>query len=224
MEHARETPPMTSGAARDGVETGMRALLEFRRKALAAGAEPVGWKIGLNVPALQEHFGLSGPVVGFLTDTTVITAGRPVSIGAWSHPALEVEVAIRVGEDGGIAALAPALELVDLNLGFDDIAPILEGNIFHRGVIFGPELVGPDVSALSVAVRQGGAVLAEGLLREEPEVTVGVVREFLAPHGASLEPGDRLIAGSLIAPLAVAPGDVLQVSFGVLGDLEVRFT
>ena len=35
--------------------------------------------------------------------------------------------------------------------------------------------------------------------------------------------GERIIAGSLIAPMDIAPGDRLDVSFGVLGSLSVAF-
>ncbi len=49
------------------------------------------------------------------------------------------------------------------------------------------------------------------------------MRSFLAAHGAALQPGDRIIAGSMVPPLAVASGDTLQVTFGPLGELSVRF-
>jgi 2-keto-4-pentenoate hydratase len=202
----------------------MRALLARRSAALAAGESPVGWKIGINVAALQAHFGLSGPVVGYLTDATVIAPGTPVAISAWTRPALEVEVAVRVGPDGGVAGLAPALELVDLDLGFDDIEPILAGNIFHRGVVFDLEVERVDLHALDVEVRRDGEVVATGSLLEPPRVTVEVVRAFLSAHGAVLSPGDRIIAGSMITPLSVAPGEQLDVGFGELGSLAVSFT
>jgi 2-oxo-hept-3-ene-1,7-dioate hydratase len=202
----------------------MRTLLARRQAALDGGATAIGWKIGLNVAALQQHFGLTGPVVGYLTDATVSPIGTPVDIGGWAHPALEVEVAIRVGEDGEVGALAPALELVDLDLPFDSLEPILAGNICHRGVIFGPEAAVPDRRDLSVRVASGSAEVAHGHLDEAPEVTVGVVRAFLEAHGARLLPGEWIIAGSLIAPLAVAPGDRFEVSFGPLGSLGVAFS
>jgi 2-keto-4-pentenoate hydratase len=201
----------------------MRALLTRRSDELANGATAVGWKVGINVPALQAHFGLDGPVVGYLTDSTVMGAGAPIPIGTWVRPALEVEVAIRVGDGGGVAALAPALELVDVNLPFEHIEPILQGNIFHRGVIFGPELSGLDVEGLTVQVARAGERLAEGRVTDLPEVTLDVVRAFLLAHGALLAPGDRVIAGSLITPLALAPGDDLVVTYGPLGTLQVAF-
>ena len=39
-------------------------------------------------------------------------------------------------------------------------------------------------------------------------------RPYLAAHGAALEPGQRIIAGSVVAPVAVAPGDELTCRSG----------
>src|ERR1700728_4178682 len=82
------------------VPRGMRALLARRDAALAAGARPVGWKIGFNTPAIQEHFGLTEAVVGYLTDAGVSPPGATIALTGWGVPAVEDEVAIRVGDDG----------------------------------------------------------------------------------------------------------------------------
>jgi 2-keto-4-pentenoate hydratase len=212
--------PTATAAA---VTRGMRAQLARREAALAAGAAPVGWKIGFNSPAIQEHFGLTDAVVGFMVDTGVSSDGATVSLAGWVAPAVEVEVAVRVGADGEVVGLAPALELVDLDISFDDIEPVLAGNIWHRGVIFGDEVPGVDPLAMVAAVTEAGEVVAEGRLTEEPATTAAFVRRYLASHGAELREGDRIIAGSVVAPVSVAPGDELSVSFGPLGSLSVRF-
>jgi 2-keto-4-pentenoate hydratase len=201
----------------------MRAMLADRDAALTGGAVPVGWKIGFNTPAIQEHFGLTEAVVGYMTDTGVSPDGAAVSLTGWGVPAIEVEVAIRVGDDGAVAGLAPALELVDLDISFDDIEPVLAGNICHRGVIFGDEVPGVDPWAMIATVTKAGDVVTEGVLVEDPATTLLFVRSYLAAYGAALQPGDRIIAGSVVAPVAVAPGDELDVSFGPLGRLSVRF-
>jgi len=67
-------------------------------------------------------------------------------------------------------------------------------------------------------------VLAEGRITEDPAQTVAFVRSFLAAHGAALEPGDRIIAGSVVAPVAVAPGERLHVDFGPMGGLDIAFS
>jgi 2-keto-4-pentenoate hydratase len=206
------------------VSRGMRVQLARRDAELAAGATPVGWKIGFNTPAIQEHFGLADAVVGYMVDTGVSADGATVSLAGWGAPAVEVEVAIRVGADGTIAGLAPALELVDLDISFDDIEPVLAANICHRGVIFGAEVPGVDPWSMVAAVTKDGAVGAEGRIVEDPATTVTFVRSYLASHGAALQEGDRIIAGSVVAPVSVMPGDELNVSFGPLGGLSVRFS
>ena len=205
------------------VSRGMRSLLARRNASLADGARPVGWKIGFNTPAIQQHFGLTEAVVGYLTDAGVFADGATVLLSGWSAPAVEVEVAVRVGDDGAVAGLAPALELVDLGVSFDDIEPVLAGNICHRGVIFGDEVPGVDPWATVATVTRAGRTVAEGRLVEDPATTVTFVRAFLAAHGAALKSEDRIIAGSVVAPVTVAPGDELGVSFGPLGHLSVRF-
>ena len=225
---------MTDGAEESGVAWGMQVLLAQRTEAIAGGADPVGWKIGLNATGAQQLFGLDGPVVGYLLSPTVLAPGESIAIGGWAKPALEVEVAIRVGDDGQVAALAPALELVDLGDLFGEIGQILAANICHRGVVFGEEITGglgglgaldDLVADLRVEViSPDGDVRAAGTLAEAPSVTVDVVRSFLETHGATLSPGDRIIAGSIITPLSIAPGDAVTVTFGPLGILTAQFT
>ena len=207
-----------------GVTRGMHALLARREAELAAGAAPVGWKIGFNTPAIQEVFGLDHPVVGYLLDSGVSPDGAVIPIGRWRAPAVEVEVALRVGDDGGVAGLAPALELVDLDVSFDDIEPILAANVCQRGVIFGDEVPGVDPWAMVAVVYKADQEVATGAITEDPLDTVAFVRSFLRAHGATLAPGDRIIAGSVVPPVPVAPGDSLVVSFGVLGSLRVAFS
>ncbi len=210
------------------VTRGMRAQLARREADLASGATAVGWKIGFNTPAIQQVLGLSEPVVGYLLDRGVVADGATVSLTGWVVPAVEVEIAIRVDDAGEVAGLAPALELVDLDISFDDIEPVLAGNICQRGVVFGPEVPGVDPWAMEAEVTKmagdgSRTVVAQGRITEDPRTTVAFVRSFLAAHGAALECGQRIIAGSVVAPVAVAPGDSLHVGFGPLGELAIAF-
>ena len=100
---------------------------------------------------------------------------------------------------------------------------MLAGNVCHRHVVFGPEVPGADPMALAATVAKNGAVVAEGRLLKDPAATVAFVEDYLAAHGASLEPGQRIICGSVVAPVSVRPGDSLDVAFGPLGSLSVHF-
>ena len=146
--------PDPDATATTAVDRGMRAMLTRRADDLAGGATGIGWKIGFDTPAIQKHFGLSEAVVGYLTDSRVEDPGATVSLAGWVAPAVEVELAVRVGDDGDIAGLGPALELVDLDISFEDIEPVLAGNICHRGVVFGPEVPGADPMAMAATVTR----------------------------------------------------------------------
>jgi 2-oxo-hept-3-ene-1,7-dioate hydratase len=220
---------MTAQETPAGVTRGMQSLLAQRDAAVARGDHPVGWKIGFNTAPIQQHFGLSEPVVGYLVDRAVQPDGATVSLEGWSAPAVEVEVAVRVGppdESGAptVVGLGPALELVDLGIPFDDIERVLADNICQRGVVFGEDISDIDPFAIAVSATKNGQPVGDGSLVEGPAVTAGFVRDFLRTHGAELEPGQRIIAGSLTPPITVAPGDALHVTFGPLGALSVNFS
>jgi 2-oxo-hept-3-ene-1,7-dioate hydratase len=67
-------------------------------------------------------------------------------------------------------------------------------------------------------------VVAEGRITEDPADTVAFVRAFLAAYGATLASGDRIIGGSVVAPVSVSAGDDLLVDFGELGRLSIAFS
>ena len=194
--------------ASDAVGRGMRAQLARRDVELADGARQVGWKIGFNTPAIQQAFGLSDPVVGYLLDRGVTTDGATVSLAGWTAPAVEVEVAVRVGDDGGVAGLAPALELVDLDISFDDIEPVLAGNICQRGVVFGDEVPGVDPWAVVANVARdraagdGDGADSAQLVAEGGRITRGPSRDGGFRPGPSWpptgHPSSRAIASSQV--------------------------
>jgi 2-keto-4-pentenoate hydratase len=201
----------------------MRAMLALRNRHLEQGATALGWKVGFNAPAVQAMFGLDGPVVGYLTSRTLVPDGATVDLASWVSPALEVEVAARVGPDGRLDVIAPALELVDLDLPFDDLEPILAQGIFHRGVVLGSEAPHALCAGLEVVVIDIdlGTELASASLAEDPAHMLEVTSRFLTQHGAALEPGQWVITGTIGPVMPLRPGLRLRVDFGRLGSLSV---
>jgi len=195
-----QTRTMGAGESSASVDAGMRLLLASRSAELDAGARAIGWKIGINVPVLQSHFGLKGPVVGYLTDRTVIPVGQSIDASEWEHPALEVELAIRVGEASDVAGLAAAVELVDLNLPFETSSRSWLETFFIEASSSGRKSETLNSLSLRGLFKVDGQVVARGTLHELPAMTIEFVQVFLAERGATLAPGDRIIAGSLIAP------------------------
>ena len=199
------------------IEQGTEAMLMRRAKILDAGAKPVGWKVGFNVPEIQQKLGIDAPLAGFLTTDSLIE-------DSWcDYPVVvESEVAVEIGDDGrSIVALLPALELADppdLDL---EIEQILAGNIFHRAVAFGPrvETTDPGAGRILVNGEEQHAVKPEGLER-----MVQAVAARLEAAGEELRAGERIITGVLAPPYEAKEGDTVRLELEALGGVELRFT
>jgi 2-keto-4-pentenoate hydratase len=208
------------------VERGTSALLTRRRLTLERGAEPVGWKIGFNLPEFQEKLGIDAPLAGFLTTNTLLDAGAEWSLGGNGEVVVESEVAVELGDDGrSIVALLPALELADPPDLSQDVETILAGNIFHRGVAFGPRVEADTPGAARILVNgaEQHAVDAERTAGGLEQMVEAVARR-LAAVGERVSPGDRIITGVLAPPHRAQPGDTVRLELEALGDVELRFT
>ncbi len=203
------------------VRNGIRRMLDLREERIAAGERPIGWKLGFGAPASLQRFGLSAPLLGFLTDAGLRDSGSTVSSEGWQHGVAEPEVAVYLGADVGpgedatdaVTALGAAIELADVHPPSDDIEQILGWNIYHKAVILGE----PDESRAG-AVRKGlmARVMHDGVeVADTADVEaitgdlvdiVGHAATLLAAAGAKLSAGDVVIAGSVVPPLRIAPG------------------
>jgi len=208
-----------------GVRRGIEQMLERRSEVLVTGAKPIGWKLAFGAPAWLGKFGLTGPLVGFLTDATRYPSGATVSCEGWSNPVAEPEIAVHIGEvvdpnDAGvaIAAVGPAIELADVHSPPEDIQEVLAGNVFHRALVLGeaaPTGAGGISAGLSARVSCDGAEVADTTDLEA--LTGGLVAilghaaALLGSAGEAIRPGDVVIMGSVIPPLPVRSGQ--QVSF-----------
>jgi 2-keto-4-pentenoate hydratase len=207
------------------IAAGMRAQLGRRDAEVVAGARPLGWKLGLTVPAVQEALGLSGPVAGYLTTGTQLAPGASVSLAGFTAPMIEPEVALHVGEDGGVAGLGVAIEIVDIDLPFEDLEAILAGNVFHRAVVLGPPRADATLADVTARVLQDGeevAVARAGAVVGDPAEVVRFVSGWVEPYGATVEPGHAIIAGSLTPPVPVEAGQEITVDLGPLGSLALH--
>jgi 2-oxopent-4-enoate/cis-2-oxohex-4-enoate hydratase len=218
---------LSSGEA--GVERGMKAQLALLRDTLARGETRGGWKVGLNVPAVQQHLGIEQPVVGHLTSATRLDPGATVAIGGFTNAGLEPEIAATIGPGGEVAAIAAAIEIVDIDMPFDDVEPIVAANVFHRGWVTGPARDPGDVELgdMTAVVMRAGSVEHEASVIEamgELDAVLAGVAARAGQAGDSLQGGDVVICGSLTPILPVQPGDQVEVRFGPLGSIGLSFT
>jgi 2-keto-4-pentenoate hydratase len=220
-------PPMSED---ERVARGMKSQLADRRRRLARDDRALGWKLGFGTPDAMEKLGIDGPLVGYLLESARLESGAVVDISSWSNPRLEPEIVARAGEDGEIAALGAAIELIDLDPDASDPEAILEADIFQRHVLLGPVTPvaeGADLADVSLQVRVNGEQVAA--TDDVTEATgdldglVAHVAKTLKAAGEPLERGDMVICGSIVTALAIAPGDEVEVALGPLGSLTVSF-
>ena len=207
------------------VERGTSALLTRRRLILSKAVEPVGWKIGFNLPEFQRKLGIDAPLAGFLTSNGLLDDGAEWSLGSAGEVIVESEVAVELGDDArSIVALLPALELADPPDLEQDVETILAGNIFHRAVAFGPRVETDSPGAARILVN--GQVQHEvdaDRAGANLEAMVEAVAARLEAADERLSPGDRIITGVLAPPHKAAPGDTVRLELEAVGGVELRF-
>ena len=224
--------------ARDArVERGLLAQLTERRRRVDGGERPLGWKLGMGVPAAMEKLGTTAPLVGYMLESARLEPGATCNVTGWANPRLEPEVAVHMGADlpGGtsreqaeraIAGLGTAIELVDPDPDAADPEAILASNIFHRHVLLGPLRDGAASEGLSARVTRNGeeAATADDATGATGDLVdlVAHVASTLEPAGERLRAGDVVICGSIVPALELAPGDEIAVTVEPLGSVSVR--
>lgn len=226
-----------SAAVDPRVVAGLSAQLARRAELMAQGAEPVGWKIGFNMPAVQKAFGITQPIAGFITSASVIAEGGRHSLAGARQPMAEPELAIHIGEElepectrtdaeTAIAAFGPAIEVADVDPALTDLTEITAVNVFHRAVLFGEAVAGTPIDGVVARVTFNGDAFGEGNPLDatlDPVEVVRVIARTIGAGGERLRPGDAIIAGTLVPPPVVSPEDELAVDLGPLGSLSLAF-
>jgi len=207
------------------LDRGMQAQLRNFRAELTRGMPRLGWKIGINDPRVLERLGLDAPVVGWLRGDRVLRSGDRYVLRRGTRVAVEAEVALRVG-GGAVAALAPALELVNYSLPANSLEGALEHDIYHDAVVLGREtLPVPIADDAWPHLRRNGEEISHrdpALPVMQPSAVVRHVADMLARYGEWLETGDWVICGALTRPLPVRSGDRIEADFGPLGRVAVE--
>jgi 2-keto-4-pentenoate hydratase len=129
-------------------------------------------------------------------------------IGA-SHA--DVEVVVEIGSD----ELGVALELVELARPPGGLEALVESNVMHRGFVLGPTGTTPGEARLIV----NGEVRAAAPARADHRATVEGLARVLEAAGERLQPGDRILTGSVVQ-VPVAPGDHVVAEIDGLGRAE----
>ena len=224
------------------ITRGMQAQAELRQKRLATGDRLIGWKVGFGAPALMERLGISGPLIGFLTQNARVQSGGSVSFAGWTKPVIEPEIAVHIGRDvpagadrstaaSAIAGISPAIEVVDFDEPPDDPERILGHNIYQRHVVLGapvPARAGGAADGLTCRIIRRGV---ESARTTDPQANTGEwitivqhVANMLTACGGGLRAGEFIITGSVVPPLTVERDeDGVDFEADPIGGVSLRF-
>ena len=193
------------------------------------GSAIAGYKLGCVGARVREQFGMDGPVRGLLYADELHRSGAAISCARHANLAIEGEMAVRLGEDGAIAAAFPIVELHNYVYRGPKptLAELIANNGLNAGVVLPdkePALAdaGP-LDATELEVTLNGTPLERGPLWGfgSPEATLRWLRDHLGRHGLALQPGQLILAGTALRLHPVRPGDHLAVSAGAFGSVRM---
>ena len=222
------------------------ALVAAKR---AAGATPIGWKIGLTSRAMQQALNIATPDSGVLLDDMLFQTGDSVPRGRFIQPRIEAEIAFVMraplrGPDvtraDVVAAtdyVAPALEILDTRVQRHDpatgtariITDTVSDNAANAGLVLGAERHGVDALDLrwvGAVVKRDGVVEETGLgagVLDDPVTGILWLVHRLAQYGGGVSAGDIVLSGSFIRPIEAPPGAVFNADFGPFGQVDLSF-
>jgi 2-keto-4-pentenoate hydratase len=205
----------------------LAAQFERWRAALRGGAERVGWKLGMGD---GERIG-DEVAIGHLTSASLLDPGATYHAGSDIDLRADAEVALQLGRAvapdadpvaarEAIAGFGVALEVVDLGRLPDDPVSVVATNVFHRAVAFGP--FRPVLSADGVGGRLvvNGRVVASAAAANDLADRVCAAARLLGAMGERLQPGDRIITGSVVqVPIKI--GDQVLAEMRTLGKVQL---
>ncbi|WP_174279664.1 2-oxo-hept-4-ene-1,7-dioate hydratase [Sphingomonas bacterium] len=216
---------------------------------IAAGARPIGHKIGLTSRAMQRSSNISEPDYGLLLDDMLFPDGQDIPTDHFIVPRVEVELAFRLKSPlagpgrtifdvlDATDYIVPAIEIIDARIEPVDAATgatrkvfdTVSDNAANAGLVLG----GRPVRPMDVDLRWVSALLYRNGVIEDSGVAAAVLghpahgpawlANKLAPHGERLDAGEIILGGSFTAPVAARPGDTFHVDYGPLGAISVRF-
>jgi 2-keto-4-pentenoate hydratase len=226
------------------ISRGLTEQLRRRRVLLSSGHKPLGWKLAFGGPAAMERLQTNAPLVGFLMRNALVPSNSTISIAGWKKAAAEPEITVYLGKDlsagagrdtakAAIAGLGPAIEVADVDHPSDDVEGTLSCNIYQRHIILGrsdPVRAGGLLDGLAARVLRNGAEFAcitdPRSLQNLTGELIDIVRHtanLLAAFGESLQAGQIIIAGSVIPPIWVEPGEELTFNLAPIDTISTRF-
>lgn len=206
--------------------------IEFAGLRCAAGDAVAGYKVGCIGSGVVEQFGMSGPIHARLFRTEIHNSGETLRHRAYANPAIEGEMALRIGGDGEIAAAFPVIELHQFvfRAPRKTLAELVANNGINAGAVIPKHFEEASledwenartlsICVNGVSVETGGLWAMAGGAPEALEWLRCDLRRF----GEGLKPGDLVLAGTPLGLHPVQAGDHVVVSIDGKDCVDCRF-
>lgn len=215
----------------------------WRESQVRSGRRLIGRKIGLTSKAMQAATGITEPDYGVMFDDTVYESGCEIPFEKFLNVRIEVELAFVLGErlEGPGCTIIdvmraseyviPALEVLNSHIQLEGrtIVDTIADNAAYGAMVIG----GNPIPVDAVDLRWVSALLYKNQTIEETGVAAGVLghpatgvawlANKFAAHGAALEAGEIILAGSFTRPMWVGKGDTVHCDYGKLGAITCHF-
>jgi len=220
-DYQRRTPGTYFAEARDWLtlDEAYAVQMEVARLRCDAGDAVVGYKVGCIGSGVVEQFGMSGPIHARLFRSEIRNSGERLQYNAYANLAIEGEMAVRIGPNGGIDAAFPVIELHHFVFRGPrkTLAELVANNGINAGAVISSHrtLMREDwTTARTLCVVVNGVTIDAGALwamRGGAAEAIEWLRDDLGRFGASLKPGDLVLAGTPLGLNPVKPGDHVMV-------------
>jgi 2-oxo-3-hexenedioate decarboxylase len=197
-------------------------------------------KLGLTSRAKQIQMSVDEPLYGWYRTGSALDVGEPLVTGELIQPRVEPEIAFLTaaplaGPDvtaaqvlAATAGVMPALDVLDSRFaGYRFTLPdvIADDASAARYVVGAPvPPAGIDLRLAGCLFEHNGQLVdtaAGAAILGHPAAAVAWFVRKLAARGQQLPAGSVVLAGSLTAAIAVAPGDEVRVTIDHVGTLEL---
>jgi 2-keto-4-pentenoate hydratase len=194
--------------------------IETARLRCAAGDAVAGYKIGCIGAGVVEQFGMSGPIHARIFRSEIRSSGEPLRHEGFNNPAIEGEMALRIGDDGRIAAAFPVIELHQFVFRGPrkTLAELVANNGVNVGIVVPGEFetTPPEkwAQARTLSIAINGKLVDAGSLwafSGGAGASVDWLRNDLDRFGEVLKAGDIVLAGTPLSLHRVRAGDRVTV-------------
>jgi 2-keto-4-pentenoate hydratase len=215
------------------LEEAYAVQIQTARLRCAAGDEVAGYKVGCIGAGVVEQFGMSGPIHARLFRSEIRQSGEVLQHESFANPAIEGEMALRIGDDGQIAAAFPIIELHHFvfRAPRKTLAELIANNGINAGIVIPNALETTPLEnwtdARTLAVVINGKTVDSGPLwamAGGPAESAHWLQGDLKRFGETLKAGDIMLAGTPLGLHRVHPGDHVVVSVDGRECVHCRFT